>query len=86
MRQPCLMPLISLLTPCLLAVCSGAAQASPHHQGPCSGKLQNLGYREVELDGVRAHVSLYEARRGHEEVKLMVDNGSCAVRESWIDD
>jgi hypothetical protein len=62
------------------------AQASPHETGPCAARLQSLGYAQVKLDASQAHASLYEARRGSQEVKLMVDNGSCAVRQTWLDD
>jgi hypothetical protein len=48
--------------------------------------LQALGYRAVELDAVEAHSSLYEARRGRDEVKLMVKNGSCLVERMWLDE
>jgi hypothetical protein len=61
-------------------------QASPHETGPCAGRLQSLGYTRVKLDATQAHASLYEARRGAQEVKLMVDNGSCTVRQTWLDD
>lgn len=61
-------------------------QASPHQAGPCAGRLQSLGYTRVKLDATQAHASLYEARRGGQEVKLMVDNGSCTIRQSWLDD
>jgi hypothetical protein len=61
-------------------------QASPHQAGPCTGRLQSLGYTRVKLDAAQAHASLYEARRGAQEVKLMVDNGSCMIRQTWLDD
>jgi hypothetical protein len=48
--------------------------------------LQQLGYRVVELDAEEAHSSLYEARRGRDEVKLMVTNGSCLVERVWLDE
>jgi hypothetical protein len=48
--------------------------------------LQQLGYRAVELDAGEAHSSLYEARRGRDEVKLMVKNGSCLVERVWLDE
>lgn len=60
--------------------------SSPHTKGPCTGRLQALGYRAVELDAVEAHSSLYEARRGRDEVKLMVKNGSCLVERMWLDE
>ena len=61
-------------------------QASPREPGPCAARLRSLGYKRVELDATRASSSLYEARRGAEEVKLMVDNGSCMIRQIWLDD
>jgi len=48
--------------------------------------LQQLGYRVVELDAEEAHSSLYEARRGPDEVKLVVKNGSCLVERVWLDE
>jgi len=60
--------------------------SSPHVAGPCAERLQQLGYRAVELDAVEAHSSLYEARRGRDEVKLMVKNGSCLVERVWLDE
>ena len=63
-----------------------AAAASPDQAGPCAGRLQTLGYRQVELDGRQAHVSMYEARRGSEEVKVIVHNSSCAVKHVWLDE
>lgn len=62
------------------------AVASPDQAGPCAGRLQTLGYRQVELDGRQAHVSMYEARRGSEEVKLIVHNSNCAVKDVWLDE
>lgn len=59
---------------------------SPHVAGACAPRLQQLGYRAVELDVVEAHSSLYEARRGRDEVKLMVKNGSCLVERVWLDE
>ena len=41
---------------------------------------------QVELDGRQAHVSMYEARRGSEEVKVIVHNSSCAVKHVWLDE
>ena len=63
-----------------------AASASPHAAGPCSGRLQSLGYSRVELEVGSAHSSLYEARRAGDEMKLMVQNGSCIVEKVWLDD
>jgi len=60
--------------------------SSPHAAGPCAGRLQQLGYRVVELDAEEAHSSLYEARRGPDEVKLVVKNGSCLVERVWLDE
>jgi hypothetical protein len=40
----------------------------------------------VELEAVNDMTSIYEARRGRDEVKLMVKNGSCAVQQVWLDD
>jgi len=70
----------------LLALHPGRADASSDRSGPCSGRIQNLGFRHVKLENVQAHVSLYEAYRDNEEVKLMVENGSCTVRQTWVDD
>ena len=63
-----------------------AAFASPDSAGPCGGHLRQLGYSQVEFEAGHAHTSLYEARRGREEVKVMVKNGSCAVQQLWLDD
>ena len=63
-----------------------AAFASPDSTGPCAGHLRQLGYSQVEFEAGHAHTSLYEARRGREEVKVMVQNGSCAVKKVWLDD
>ncbi|WP_398326312.1 hypothetical protein [Vulcanococcus sp.] len=58
----------------------------PYSTGPCASRLQQLGYRAVELDAEEAHSSLYEARRGRDQVKLMVKNGSCLVERVWLDE
>ena len=62
------------------------AQASPHETGPCAARLQSLGYTRVELNATQGHSFLYEARRGAQKVRLMVDKGSCTVRQTWLDD
>jgi len=69
----------------LLAIPS-SVWASPDRSGSCTAHLQRLGYTRVDLEAVAAHSSLYEARRGRDEVKLMVNNGSCAVERVWLDD
>lgn len=73
-------------TVALLSMAHAGVMASPHRSGPCGERLHNLGFRNIELDGSQKHVSLYEAKRGYQEVKLMVDNGSCKVLQSWIDE
>ena len=78
--------LISGLTAMTLLAVAGPAFASPDTPGPCAAKLQRLGYSRVELDAVNAQSSIYEARRGRDDVKLMVTNGSCAVQQVWLDD
>jgi len=60
--------------------------ASPDAVGPCSGHLQRLGYSQVAFEARQAHSSLYEAHRAHEEVNVMVQNGTCTVQRVWIDD
>jgi len=62
------------------------AEASPDTAGPCSGRLQALGYRSVHVEAAHAHSSLYDGQRGGDEVKLMVQNGSCLVQKVWLDD
>ena len=62
------------------------ALASPDAAGPCSERLQALGYRSVHVEVAQAHSSLYDAHRGGDEVKLMVQNGSCLVQKVWLDD
>ena len=52
------------------------AQASQGTAGPCSERLQALGYRSVHVEAAHAHSSLYDGQRGRDEVKLMVQNGS----------
>lgn len=69
-----------------LMVQPSAALASPDGAGPCGGHLRKLGYSQVEFEAGHAHTSLYEARRGREEVKVMVQNSSCAVQQVWLDD
>jgi hypothetical protein len=74
---------------CLAFAISGAAKpvmASPHSNGACDQRLQRLGYSHVEFEGSQVHSSLYEAHRGYQEVKVMVDNNSCAVQRVWMDD
>lgn len=78
--------LISSLGGLAIAAFTLPAPASPHRPGPCSGRLQSLGYSRVELDTTSAHASVYEARRAGDEVKLMVQNGSCIVEKVWLDD
>ena len=63
-----------------------AAQASPDTTGPCSERLQALGYRRVHLEAAQNHSSLYDALRGEVKVKLMVQNGRCLVQQVWLDD
>jgi len=60
--------------------------ASPDAVGPCSERLQRLGYSQVALESRQAHSSLYEAHRAQEEVNVMVQNGTCTVQRVWIDD
>ena len=74
------------LTSAALLATPTATFASPDSAGACTGHLQQLGYRQIEFEAGHAHSSLYEARRGNEEVKVMVRNGSCAVQEVWLDD
>jgi hypothetical protein len=74
------------LTGTTLMLQPSAALASKDSSAPCAGHLQQLGYREVAFEARHSHSSLYEARRGHEEVKVMVKNGSCAVQQVWLDD
>lgn len=78
--------LISCLGGLAIAAFGVPISASPNRAGPCSGRLQNLGYTGVELEVGSAHSSLYEARRAGDEVKLMVHNGSCVVEKVWLDD
>jgi hypothetical protein len=80
------LPLISGLLAITLSAAGRAASASPDSPGPCTAQLQRLGYSRVELDAVNDMTSIYEARRGRDEVKLMVKNGSCAVQQVWLDD
>lgn len=78
----------SLLLTASIALVSGgqSVQASPDSPGPCSARLERLGYQRVKLDASQPHSSLYEARRGRDEVKLMVDNQSCVIQKTWMDD
>lgn len=83
MRDPLL---VSGLTVMALLAATAPASASPDTPGPCAAQLQRLGYSRVELEAVGDKTSIYEARRGRDEVKLMVTNGSCAVQKVWLDD
>ena len=74
------------LTAAALMLQPSAALASPDSAGPCGGHLRQLGYSQVEFEAGHAHTSLYEARRGREEVKVMVQNNTCAVQQVWLDD
>ena len=37
--------------------------ASPDAVGPCSERLQHLGYSQIALEARQAHSALYEAHR-----------------------
>jgi hypothetical protein len=74
--------LVAVVTLC----CPLTALGSPDTAGPCSKRLQTLGYRSVHVEAAQAHSSLYDAHRGGDEVKLMVQNGSCLVQKVWLDD
>ena len=78
----------SLLLTSALALFSGspAALASPDTPGPCSRRLEQLGYSRPELKDTRSKTSLYEAYRGRNEVKLVVENQSCQIQQTWLDD
>lgn len=77
---------LGALTGVILLSVPIAALASPDSSGRCGGHLQRLGYTRVKLDAASAKSSLYEAWRGREEVKLMVDDSNCAVQQVWLDD
>ena len=78
--------ILSALSGAVVLADPHAALASPDSPGPCAARLQQLGYSRVKLDAVAAETSIYEARRGREEVKVMVQNGSCAAKQVWLDD
>ena len=63
-----------------------ASLASSDIPGPCSERLQALGYRRVHFEAAQQHSSLYDALRGEDEVKLMVHNERCLVQQVWLDD
>ena len=60
--------------------------ASPDVSGPCSRHLQRLGYQRVQLDASLSYSSVYEARRGPDEVKILIANSGCAIKQVWLDD
>lgn len=77
---------LSLTASIALVSSSQIVKASPHITGPCSARLESLGYLRVKLDAAQAHSSLYKARRGHDDVKLIVNNQSCVIQKFWMDD
>ena len=78
----------SFLLTAALALLSGSpvVLASPDSPGPCSSRLERLGYLRPELKNVSTDTSLYEAYRGRDEVKLVVENQSCQIQQTWLDD
>lgn len=78
----------SLLVTVSIALVSSSqiVKASPHITGPCSARLERLGYQRVKLDATQAHSSLYEAKRGRDKIKLVVNNQSCMIQNFWMDD
>lgn len=77
----------SLLFTAAMALLSSnpAVQASPDTPGPCSQRLMQLGYSRPELKDSRTTSSLYEAYRGRDEVKLLLDNKTCRIQKTWLD-
>ncbi len=78
----------SLLFTAAMALLSSnpAVQASPDTPGPCSQRLEQLGYARAKLKSNRTNTALYEAYRGRDEVKLMVDQKTCRIQQTWLDD
>jgi hypothetical protein len=63
-----------------------AVQASSENPGPCGQRLENLGYVRARLKNNGTNTALYEAYRGQDEVRLMVDQKTCQIRQIWLDD
>lgn len=79
---------VSLMFTAAMALLSSnpAVQASPDNPGPCSKRLEQLGYTRAKIYNTHPNTALYEAYRGREEVKLIVDNESCRIQKTWLDD
>lgn len=63
-----------------------AVKASPDNPGPCSQRLEQLGYARAEIKNTHTTTTLYEANRGRDEVKLIVDSKSCRIQKTWVED